>query len=1046
MLINKDDISQQIRPVNSLEATSEIPTKKVVADFLRMENSLVSSIETGVEALTAPRFELDTTYDSELDIALANGWQKAAAIGALFATDPLTLVPIGGAAIKAFQAGNILKGAAMVGGVAAAAEVPNEAILHANQITRTIKESVYNVGGAALLAGVLGGALGTLSKADFRDFSKNLEAEYAGFPTDEGMSTVGAQQKGTTLSDEEIEGLANAKKFFKYTPDFLKSPVWESAVSPSLATRRLNEELADLSLVRKKNTDFTPTTSSVETRIKSYDALRVPFYEAEGRLYNQYKKRIKETGVSEGERLGTGPDGSLTRQEFNEQVWWAGISNDTHIVPEVQELSRTARSKVFDPVLKRSEEVGLMDNIDEIDIKTADTWMKRMYDTDKIKSQRNEFKNIVMEDLKEKRAKSQDKLDEIIEETGFDDADFIKLEELNDQRRAFRKENISKINKEDPKTLAKLKEIDDELRKVAGRLPDEAELKDIQRLMHRTRMLDEELDEIAEQLIDRITNQTGGRLPYNMRVESKARGPQKLGKRGSAKSRVWDIEDKKISDFLIKDTRAIVESHLRTMAPDNELMDKFGSLDFDLIKKQIQDDYSILRNKKVKDKKTGELRKQTNKELKKLSEQMTKDIKNIEGMWEKLRGTFAQPDDYAAPQHVLERLALSLNFVRLLGDVVASSVPDIGRHIMVNGFAKNYGGLVKGLIKDFKGFKMAAEEMKEMGLALDITNSMTALRRANMDEHVPITGKVDEVMDKTSNAFALATGINHWNSAQKTFAGVVTQNRMLSGIEQFAKTGKLSKKEIQNLASHGIGREEARLIAEQFKKFGESREGVKIANAREWDNSKVRNIFRDAIRKQVDEIIVTPGLDRPLWMSKPGWRTIAQFKSFSFSSTQRVMLSGMQQADARTFAGVSVMTMLGMLTYAWKNTLAGRELSDDPRVWVSEGVDRSGITGIFMDVNNVVEKATRGTIGVNSLLGGAPMSRYASRNVTGALLGPSLGLSQDLFKLTGALATGDVRQTDVHALRRILPGQNLPYVRNLFDKAEEGINESFGLK
>ena len=231
----------------------------------------------------------------------------------------------------------------------------------------------------------------------------------------------------------------------------------------------------------------------------------------------------------------------------------------------------------------------------------------------------------------------------------------------------------------------------------------------------------------------------------------------------------------------------------------------------------------------------------------------------MRGMWDKLRGLYAVPDDYAAPQHVFERGAMALNFARLLGDVVASSIPDLGRHIMVHGFTRTYGKLMRSVMQDIKGLKAAAGEMEEIGLALDMTNSMTILRRANMDDYTPVTGKIDAASQKTAQFAGVATGINAWNAAQRTFAGIMTQNRMLDAIIDLSKGKTIGKKEIENLASHGIDRNMARRIAAEFTQHGETRKVLKIANARQWGDAEVRNTFRSAIRKQVDEIIVTPG-------------------------------------------------------------------------------------------------------------------------------------------------------------------------------------------
>ena len=171
---------------------------------------------------------------------------------------------------------------------------------------------------------------------------------------------------------------------------------------------------------------------------------------------------------------------------------------------------------------------------------------------------------------------------------------------------------------------------------------------------------------------------------------------------------------------------------------------------------------------------------------------------------------------------------------------------------------------------------------------------------------------------------------------------------------------------------------------------------------------------------------------------------VGQFKSYSFASMNRVALAGLQQADAHTMQGLASMVFLGSMVYAWKTKLAGKKISDDPRVWITEGIDRSGVTGWFFDVNNIVEKVTRGRVGVNALVGGPPMSRYASRNITGALLGPTFGMAQDLFQVSGALSTAEIKPSDVHAMRRLLPLQNVPYLRGLFNQLENGVNSALG--
>ncbi|CCG41587.1 hypothetical protein [Magnetospirillum molischianum] len=51
----------------------------------------------------------------------------------------------------------------------------------------------------------------------------------------------------------------------------------------------------------------------------------------------------------------------------------------------------------------------------------------------------------------------------------------------------------------------------------------------------------------------------------------------------------------------------------------------------------------------------------------------------------------------------------------------------------------------------------------------------------------------------------------------------------------------------------------------------------------------------------------------------------------------------------------------------------------------------------------------------------------------------------DLSQVLGEAGRGDWKATDTHAVQRMMPYQNLFYLRQMFDAAEEGINEAFGV-
>lgn len=562
----------------------------------------------------------------------------------------------------------------------------------------------------------------------------------------------------------------------------------------------------------------------------------------------------------------------------------------------------------------------------------------------------------------------------------------------------------------------------------------EAQLDEIETLQYKAGFDDGDLDGVAYQLVDRILGTPVGRLSYDTKLPSK-RGAAAPGKRGPAKARVYDIPDEMVEEFLVNDINSVVESYVRSLASDIELTKKFGSIDPEETLKKIQDDYARL----AKD--------ATPEQALKLKKQQDADMRDFNAMWERIRGTYGNngADDYASVPKSMERVAMTANYLAMLGGMTISALSDIARPVMVNGIKNVVGDGVGAMARDWKGFKAAAKEIQEAGTALDMVLNDRSKALAGMDEYTPFANRVEAITGKMANNFGVMSLMAPWNAGMKQFAGVVSQSRLIKLAQKSAEGKELTKAETEFLASNFMDKTMARRVAENFKAYGENVNGVLVPNARDWDDD-VKEIFRAAIRKEVDRTIVTPGQDRPLLMSKSGWKLMFQFRSFAFASTQRVLLSGLQQRDAALLNGLILSTFLGMGTYALKTDAAGGELSDDPRKWIVEGVDRAGVTGIFFDANNIVEKVSRGRIGVNALLGGPAMSRYASRSAMEAVFGPTYGMLGNMTQVTGNALAGDWQEADTHTIRRMTPYQNLFYVRGLFDEAETNINDFFGVE
>jgi hypothetical protein len=549
---------------------------------------------------------------------------------------------------------------------------------------------------------------------------------------------------------------------------------------------------------------------------------------------------------------------------------------------------------------------------------------------------------------------------------------------------------------------------------------------------------DDDISERADEIIDRIIGTPDGRLPYdaNKGRESRSKRP---GLRGPLLAREFNIPDEMIEDFLENDIEFLSRVYTRTMAPDVEIAKRFGSVDMTDQMDEIRAHYAVLSEKA-----------KTPKERDRINKKKNNDIRDISGVRDRLRGTYAIPENPEAMAFRIPAVIRSVNFLRLLGGMTVSAIPDMARPVMVNGMLGTFRDGLVPLFRDFKAVKLAAEEVKMAGTALDMVLDSRTMQLADIADNFGRLSKFERGIQAATNNFGIVSLMAPWNAAAKQLTGIVTMTRMLRDMDALAK-GKATTKQIERLAAGGISETNARRIAEQFKKHGEKRGGVWLAQTAEWDEgtTEAAEAFRVALARDVDRTVVTPGQERPLFMSKPMGQTILQFKSFAVSSMQRTLIAGLQQRDMGVLSGAALTVGLGGMVHIIKQKLAGRDVplntDDDLKQFLVNAVDRSGTVGYLMDVNGMMEKVTRGGLGLARLTG-KPISRYAQRNVAGALLGPTANALEDFARIAGVATTGDIKQSDVRAIRRTLPYQNIFYLRNtIFDPAQAAIEQHFGV-
>lgn len=524
--------------------------------------------------------------------------------------------------------------------------------------------------------------------------------------------------------------------------------------------------------------------------------------------------------------------------------------------------------------------------------------------------------------------------------------------------------------------------------------------------------------------------------------------------RGPLKEKLLDISDNEAAQFLENNIDSIISRYTNQMGSEIALTRQFGRADMADQFKALDDEFAEMRT-------AAEGNTELTKKLQREYEVAKKDLSDLRDL---MRGTYRKSKDPDGALSQIGTILRDLQYMSKLGGVTISSLPDVFRTTMVHGMDRAFGDLVSRL-KMPKALRLASkEELQEIGFGWETVLNTRLSTLADISDPYARGTALTRATGHLSAGFSRMTMINTWNDMMKSWAANVTQGRVLKNIGDMAG-GKLNPKERAYLAYLGIDADVAKVIHSQFKKHGRKEGQAYLSGIKNWDADRsvehAARIYKAALRKEADSIIVTKGLaDVPSFANTPAGGLALQFKSFVFAAHQRVLLRGLQDADAKTAMGVVMMIAGGMMTAAIKKAerdvsigLRGgnkqEDLQDwDASKWLVEGIDRSGVFSLVWEVNNIYEKG--GGYGLTQMIGQPPASRFASRNIAGAIMGPTVGTMADMASILGVInspLTGrENTKADIRAIRNNIPMQNLIGLRYLFDAIEGKAVDATGAK
>jgi len=524
------------------------------------------------------------------------------------------------------------------------------------------------------------------------------------------------------------------------------------------------------------------------------------------------------------------------------------------------------------------------------------------------------------------------------------------------------------------------------------------------------------------------------------------------GKRGPELQRMLNVPLETKMKYLVRQPETVVRAHGHSMFPDLEMYRMTGSVNGAPVFEELEMDYSraLAKLEAVED---GPKREAA-------SQKLRRDYENTMKDWQVLIDRFrhqrAVPSNANALGYRMGRFAMNLNVTRFMGMVAVSSLPDLARVTFRYGMRGAFNDAWKPLLTDIPRVRAVRAEANRAGIALDpLLHSRAAMINDTFDNQATRQNMLERGMEFLANKTGFVALFDRWTAEMKYLATNAVFGEFSHALRVVNNPAEFSAKEIKKaqamLRDVSLDSDMATRIWKQYTKEGgssEFKDGFRLPNTEVWDDFEAMMALRAGVNRVVNDLIITPGLDRPSWMDENlPFKMIAQFRSFTYTSTTRVLMSGLQEPDMVFLQGAIFSIALGALSYyTWAATAGGRAWEEamqmDEEKWLYEAVNRSGILAVLSEGQRIGEQIP----GLNdwAIFGANESQTRRAGSLLGAVLGPSYDLAERLA--TVAQNIHDPTASTVHTARTaMVPYQNVVYLRKLLDSMEESLTNTLGI-
>ena len=861
-------------------------------------------------------------------------------------------------------------------------------------------------------------------------------------------AAVNTDTKNLSTAGKRLEGEAFVKSYFsKFGEEGPWTPVFRVMKSASTNARKMMTNILDTPLLKLKNTKdwgFQSTGASLEVQLKMEEVAVIESMKDIKTAYMKYLESIGQTkpkteiGVNWRNTLDTE---AYSMSQFSQEIVRARITGK-HPNQFVEEAARITQEKVYGPLMEQIKKYKLREAPVEQELAAMESVLKMLRDTkqvSKVVKSKIDGKTATwtVEQLEAQIKKLTERLANI-KNTPDGVKNYINIiynKTAIDNNPVLFKQIIKDflVRKGITMNEAKLAKLVEDL---SGHFPfTRFEKRSWDKMLVKLEAVKnggiKELNEI-------IANE---RFLFNRPRYARASKARNLNLDAEAQLALLD------AGMIGNDIFALQKAYYRQIVPDILLTKKYGDtsgMGYKYVSEaESMTEPGLLQVAAEYNMKIGF----TQNKAKRLAlvKEKNQVLGDLEAAVELLRGTYGLPSN---PHHwtsVAMRTMKHYNALTMLTGF-AAAIPDAARVVMTSGIKRGFQTQFEMLADSISGgsiFKLGKKEAQSWGEAVDLITNQRAMLFADMPSDMfGFVNKMESAMGKTSQFnFMYINLMSRWTEMAKSMASVTIGSRIIEDSIKWGKGG-LSDKWKTALASSGIDEQMASRIAVQFETHGTKLKHNFIAGTSEWTDDAAKKAFGAALNKDINITIVTPGKgDTALWMSTELGSTIAQFKKFAAAASQRILLRGMQERDSDFLFGSMLLIGSGMMIdglyhkYRFNRDYSKLSLSEK----LINAFDRSGLAGIYSDVNKAIETLTDNRFGISPLLGAGKPYGSSTRWKMGTILGPSGGQIYNIFDIMYDVAGGKYNHHTAKNVRRLIPWQNVWYLDWLFDDIQKGL-------